>query len=61
MLGTTTLGAEIATVSAHCIWILIDDEELALPYSEFSWFRRLQFSRSSTSYDPRLAIAIGLI
>ena len=38
MLGTTTLGAEITNVSAYCIWILLDDEELALPYSEFPWF-----------------------
>jgi hypothetical protein len=37
MLATTTLGAEITNVSAHCIWILVDDKELALPYSEFPW------------------------
>ena len=39
MPGTTTLGAEITNVSGHCVWILIDDEELALPYSEFPWFK----------------------
>jgi len=39
MLGVTTLGAEVTTVSSYCIWILIDDEELALPYSEFPWFK----------------------
>jgi len=39
MLGTTTLGAEVTNVSGHCIWILLDDEELALPYSEFPWFK----------------------
>jgi hypothetical protein len=39
MPGTTTLGAEVTNVSGHCIWILIDDEELALPYSEFPWFK----------------------
>lgn len=38
MPGTTTLGAEVTNVSGHCVWILIDDEELALPYSEFPWF-----------------------
>ena len=26
-------------VSGHCVWVLIDDEELALPYSEFPWFK----------------------
>jgi hypothetical protein len=39
MLGTPTLGAEVTNVSGHCIWILIDDVELALPYSEFPWFQ----------------------
>ena len=39
MLGTTTLGAEVTNVSAHCVWILLDDDELALPCSEFSWFK----------------------
>jgi len=39
MPGTTTLGAEVTNVSGHCVWILIDDEELALPYSEFPWFK----------------------
>ena len=35
----TTLGAEVTNVSGHYIWILIDDEELALPYSDYPWFR----------------------
>ena len=39
MLGTTTLGAEVTNVSAHCVWVLLDDEELALPCSEFPWFK----------------------
>ncbi|MBW4531207.1 MAG: DUF2442 domain-containing protein [Aphanothece saxicola GSE-SYN-MK-01-06B] len=42
MPGTTTLGAEVAevtNVSGHSIWMLIDDEELALPYAEFPWFK----------------------
>lgn len=39
MPGTTTLGAEVTNVSGHCVWMLIDDEELALPYSEFPWFK----------------------
>ncbi len=38
MPGTTTLKAEVTNVSGHCVWILVDDEELALPYSDFPWF-----------------------
>ena len=39
MPGTTTLKAEVTNVSGHCVWILIDEEELALPCSEFPWFK----------------------
>lgn len=39
MLGSTTLEAEVTNVSGHCVWIPLDDEELALPYSEFPWFK----------------------
>jgi hypothetical protein len=39
MPGSTTLGAEVTNVSGHCVWLLIDDEELALPFSEFPWFK----------------------
>lgn len=39
MLGTTILEAEVTNVSGHCVWMLIDDEELALPYTEFPWFK----------------------
>jgi hypothetical protein len=33
------LAVEVTNVSSHCIWLLVDDEELALPYSEFPWFK----------------------
>jgi hypothetical protein len=39
MPGTTILKAEVTNISGHCVWMLIDDEELALPYSEFPWFK----------------------
>jgi hypothetical protein len=39
MTRTTILGAEVTNVSGHCVWMLINDEELALPYSEFPWFK----------------------
>jgi len=38
MPGTTTLAAEVTRASGHCAWIFIDDQELALPYSEYPWF-----------------------
>lgn len=39
MPGTTTFSVEVTNVSGNCVWLLIDDEELALPYSEFPWFK----------------------
>ncbi|NBO66741.1 MAG: DUF2442 domain-containing protein [Acidobacteria bacterium] len=39
MPGTTILAAEVTNVSGHCVRMLIVDEELALPYSEFPWFK----------------------
>jgi hypothetical protein len=39
MPGTTTFSVEVTNVSGNCVWLLTDDEELALPYSEFPWFK----------------------
>ena len=40
MHGTGTLGAEVTHVSTHCFWLLLGDEELAVPFSEFPWFKK---------------------
>ena len=39
MPGTTILEAEATNASGHYTWMLIDGEELVLPYSEFPWFK----------------------
>jgi hypothetical protein len=52
MPGTNTLGAEVTSVSRHCIWIRIDDEELALPYSEFPWFKAATIQQIITILPP---------
>ena len=52
MPGTTTLVAEVTNVSGHSVWILIDDEELALPYSEFPWFKAGTIQRISNVVRP---------
>jgi hypothetical protein len=39
MPGIATLAAEVTNVSKHCLWLLLDDEELAVPFSEFPWFK----------------------
>ncbi len=39
MPGIATLAAEVTNVSKHCFWLLLDDEELAIQFSEFPWFK----------------------
>ena len=40
MPGTTTSVAEVTHVSKHGFWLLLDDEELLVPFAEFPWFKR---------------------
>lgn len=39
MPGTTILEAEVTNVSGHSIWMLVDDEEIVLPYTGFPWIK----------------------
>ena len=38
-LGLSTSPVEITNISQHGFWLLLEDEELFLPFSEFPWFR----------------------
>lgn len=38
MPGTITLAAEVTNVSPRGLWLLLGDEELHVPFSEFPWF-----------------------
>ncbi|MDP1613332.1 MAG: DUF2442 domain-containing protein [Sulfuritalea sp.] len=38
-LGTNISPVEVTNVSRHGFWILLEAEELFLPFSEFPWFR----------------------
>jgi hypothetical protein len=39
MLGTAISAIEVSVISTHGFWLLIDNEELFVPYSEFPWFK----------------------
>jgi hypothetical protein len=39
-------------VSAHCFWILLGDEELAVPFSEFPWFKKATIEQLSDVQRP---------
>jgi uncharacterized protein DUF2442 len=40
MPGSVTLPVEITHVSRHGFWLLLDNEELLVPFAEFPWFRQ---------------------
>jgi hypothetical protein len=37
--GRRTLGVEVTNISPHGFWMLIDDQELFLPFEDFPWFQ----------------------
>lgn len=37
--GSNTSEAEVTHISSHGIWLLSNDQELFLPYTEFPWFK----------------------
>lgn len=38
-LGTSTSPVEVTNISRHGFWLLLENEELFLSFSEFPWFR----------------------
>jgi hypothetical protein len=44
-LGTNIFHAEVTNISQNGFWVLLNDEELFLPYSEFPWFREAPVSK----------------
>jgi len=52
MPGNAILGAEVTNVSRHCFWLLLGDEELAVPFSEFPWFRNATIEQLSDVQRP---------
>jgi len=52
MHGSVTLAAEVTNVSKHCFWLLLGDEELAVPFSEFPWFRKATIEQLSDVQRP---------
>lgn len=40
MPGAITLEAEVTNISKHGFWVLLGDEELAVPFAQFPWFEK---------------------
>ena len=52
MHGSTTLAAEVTHVSRHCFWLLLGNEELAVPFTEFPWFKQATIEQLSDVERP---------
>lgn len=37
--GLNTSPVEVTNISRHGFWLLLEDEELFLPFSDFPWFQ----------------------
>ena len=44
-LGESTSLVEVTNISQHGFWLLLENEELFLPFSEFPWFRNVTVSQ----------------
>jgi hypothetical protein len=68
MHGTTTSAAEVTHVSKHGFWLLLDSEELLVPFVEFPWFKKatieqlsdVQWPSQEHLYWPQLDIDLSV-
>ena len=68
MHGTTTSAVEVTHVSKHGFWLLLDQEELLVPFSDFPWFKQatidqlleVQWPSSNHLYWPRLDVDLSV-
>jgi hypothetical protein len=43
--GIITSPVEVTNISKHGFWLLLEDEELFLPFSEFPWFQNVSVGK----------------
>ncbi len=52
MLGVSTSEIEVSLVSSKGFWLLLDNEELFVPYAEFPWFKQATVEQITTIERP---------
>ena len=52
MHGTVTSVAEVTHVSKHGFWLLLDSEELLVPFDQFPWFMKATIEQLSEVLWP---------
>ena len=68
MLGTSTSRPEVTHVSKHGFWMLLDSEELLVPFEYFPWFKKatieqlsdVQWPTENHLYWPQLDIDLSI-
>ena len=68
MPGAITLKVEVTNISKHCFWLLLGNEELALGFKEFPWFKNatveqitnVQWQSPDHLYWPALDIDLSV-
>ena len=66
--GVSTSPVEVTNISQLGFWVLVKDEELFLPFSEFPWFRDVSIGKilhvelpsSNHLYWPELDIDLAV-
>lgn len=46
------MAAEVTNVSQHCFWLLLGDEELAVPFADFPWFKKASIEQLADVQRP---------
>ena len=67
-LGASISPVEVTNISQHGFWVLLSDEELFLPFSEFPWFRdvavgkilRIELASPDHLYWPELDVDLAV-
>lgn len=52
MLGAATSEIEVSLASNKGFWLLLNDEELFVPYAEFPWFKQATLEQITTVEWP---------
>ncbi len=52
MLGTSTSEIEVSLASNKGFWLLLDDEEIFVAFSEFPWFKQATLDEITTIERP---------
>ncbi|KXK14917.1 MAG: hypothetical protein UZ18_ATM001001623 [Armatimonadetes bacterium OLB18] len=66
--GTSTSEVEVTNVSKHGFWLLIRDQEVFVPFTEFPWFKdasiaqllNVQFPSPHHLYWPDLDVDLAV-